>query len=328
MDIPILQENYRVTKFNIELSQFDLEDVQLNRKYSAPNNDFVWIIKDKNNERNCLILESCKNFESIELIEVLYYFFNDANFCWKKEPYKSKKLLPQDLLSLPVEVMEFGKVRKKFEFKIYYKNDIQTDDECSHCSPLDELVRDFASLMKNEESSDVTIIVGSEKFLVHKLILSTRSSVLAAMFNSDILEKEKGLVEIEGISPGTFKFLLEFIYTGQIVADKNDNDNVNWLELALAATKYNIKSLQKISTKKLAENVNSDNALDILILSDSIKDDELKKISSNFIIENKSKIVDTEKYEEMIRSNTDLALELFRDFMSNKYSTPKKRKLS
>ena len=86
----------------------------------------------------------------------------------------------------------------------------------------ENLSNDFQSLLDNGKSSDVTLLVGGghfgevKEFRAHRLVLTTRSEVFAAMFDhSDTKEAQEGRVEISDVSADVFEQFLRFIYTGK-----------------------------------------------------------------------------------------------------------------
>lgn len=319
MEVPVSTKNYTFTEFTAEFSTSFLKKSKLNKKFRLQddNNNFTWTVKKKIQDTNSLILDSCDHPEQISKVHVLLFHYDKDEECWRKEPYEMKILYPHDFQKLPSEIMEFGEYKKKIEFLIYAKPDHVR-------SSVDSMNKYYANLIKNKELSDVTLILENEKFFCHKLILTTRSEVFAAMFNSEMVEKQQGEIKIIDIRPEIFKLVLEFIYSGQISNYKNEE--ISWYELMLAADKYNIKSLRDICAQKLAENLNPDNAIDTLIIAHRLNNDDLKKESASFIILNKSDIVGTEKLKKLTELNIGLILELFKEFLSDDYCIKKRMK--
>ena len=59
--------------------------------------------------------------------------------------------------------------------------------------------------------------VGEEIFHAHRFIVSARSRVMAAMFNTDMVEAKTGRVVISNdVDGATFQHFLNFLYTGQL----------------------------------------------------------------------------------------------------------------
>lgn len=305
------QNNLLLKECFLELTSRELKK-NFNQKFIISDYDYemVWVVKRcSGKSSNSLVLESCTNTKDITRITLLVYKHLEDETRWNDLPCITKILSSSDLQTLPIEIMELYTSKKKVEFKIDSLNK-------NLFTSMDDIVKDYRNLMNNEQLSDVQLVVRNEKFFAHKLILSSRSTVFAAVFYFDLLDKQKGVFEIKDQKPEIFKLLLNFIYTGQIDQD----ESINWLELLSAAHHYDVPSLKSICARRLADNLSIDNAIDVYVLSDKVKDFKLKKISARFIILNKSLIVDTDKYEKMITTNADLAVQLFRSVMSNEYS--------
>ena len=119
------------------------------------------------------------------------------------------------------------------------------------------LVDDYASLRKNGLMSDVTIVCEGERFPVHKLILSARSQVFAAMFShKDTLEDKHKEVLVEDSDKLTMDLFLTFLYDATL---HNDLPFESYAELLKAADKYQVTSLIKACTVKLSKKLSTEN---------------------------------------------------------------------
>ncbi|ODM90005.1 Protein roadkill [Orchesella cincta] len=83
----------------------------------------------------------------------------------------------------------------------------------------DSFARDFGKLFKNSIGADVTISTGKTKFQAHTLILKARSSVFAAMFNTNMIENETKSLVISDFDDVVVKGMLEYLYTGKLIED-------------------------------------------------------------------------------------------------------------
>ncbi|XP_077973636.1 kelch-like protein 38 isoform X1 [Styela clava] len=70
---------------------------------------------------------------------------------------------------------------------------------------------------------DFTIKVGSEKFRVHKIILSTATDYFKLMFRHETVETLSGEVDIQGFSADTIKKVIEYIYTSKFPIDETSD---------------------------------------------------------------------------------------------------------
>jgi hypothetical protein len=97
-----------------------------------------------------------------------------------------------------------------------------------------------ASLFNKPELSDIRLTVGSTTYYAHKLILSAASDVFSRMINSDWLESQAEVLELqeEEECVKAFDLFLFFLYTGTIaLSDKYV------VPLYLLADKYHVSQL-------------------------------------------------------------------------------------
>lgn len=82
--------------------------------------------------------------------------------------------------------------------------------------PEDNLSTDLGKLLEEGLFSDITLMVGDQRFPVHKALLASRSPVFAGMFRHIEMEESKqGVVQIKDLEPEVLKEMLKFIYTGK-----------------------------------------------------------------------------------------------------------------
>ncbi|KFM66925.1 Protein roadkill, partial [Stegodyphus mimosarum] len=108
------------------------------------------------------------------------------------------------------------------------EKEVQTDGDFSILSVPDKpiatidtnaltsLSRDMQIMYKENHHSDFTLICGSEKFHVHKCVLSVRSPVFASMFQHSMIEATENRMTITDIDAFVLEQLVLFIYTGSI----------------------------------------------------------------------------------------------------------------
>ena len=170
----------------------------------------------------------------------------------------------------------------------------------------DFLIDNLGDLMEDAESSDVTLKVGTQEFKSHIAILKVRSAVFAAMFRTDMREKQNKEVEIEDIDADVFSNFLRFIYTGSCqVEDKTT-------ELLACADKYGLEDLKTMCGQYLEQNLHLENAVDTLILADTYSAEGLKAASVKFITGNITHIKVTNKWKSLLDSHANLGLEILR----------------
>jgi speckle-type POZ protein len=127
----------------------------------------------------------------------------------------------------------------------------------------DQLLRtQLEELFHNKTLSDVTLDVCGRCFDAHKAILSSRSSVFAAMFVHETTEKLSNYVDIQDIHPDVFHEVLRFIYTGRVPSEKMT------AALFAAADKYLLEQLKLECENQLIHRMSAENCLELLALVD------------------------------------------------------------
>lgn len=182
---------------------------------------------------------------------------------------------------------------------------IKIDHHCDRFS--NQIVEDFSNFFENSSLQDVVFIINENEVSAHKQILAARNSVFRTMFESDMLERENGKVEIADIELNIFKQLLLFIYSGRV-----DSDDLEvWLKLIVAADKYSITSLVKICEKLISAHFTASNVIDVFAIADLVKAAMLKEKCIEFIHQNMFQVINSEAYKSLVKSNrADLISEI------------------
>merc|ERR1712130_490213 len=117
---------------------------------------------------------------------------------------------------------------------------IPTEVSDVECEAQKEILRDLSCLSRESNHTDLTIECKGEKFSCHKALLAARSPVLSALLRSDMVESTTSTIKVEDANPSTVRTLLDFLYTGQL--PENGDEDGNLLHLAV---KYNLPALTK-----------------------------------------------------------------------------------
>lgn len=64
---------------------------------------------------------------------------------------------------------------------------------------------------------DVVIIVDSERFPCHRIILATDSPVLARIFNKGMVESKMNEISLEEVKKKVWKAVVQYVYTGKMI---------------------------------------------------------------------------------------------------------------
>ncbi|CAL1285698.1 unnamed protein product [Larinioides sclopetarius] len=175
---------------------------------------------------------------------------------------------------------------------------------------LGELSNDFERLLGPESScfADVTLKCGGASFQVHKIILSARSPVFAAMFANPMKESLKNEVDISDIEVSVLRTLLVYMYTGKT----SDLTSSSAADLLFVADKYQIQDLKMVCSYFLMETVSFQNVWRMLALGDLFAED-LKSFAMDYICNTCGEISvleSTEQWKTLQKERPGLALEV------------------
>lgn len=183
------------------------------------------------------------------------------------------------------------------------------DDKPSQVdNSLKQMSEQFGTLFGNKKFSDVKIRCGKEEFHCHKNILSGRSSVFEAMFQSDMIENYLEEVVINNFKPEAVKEMLYFIYSGSTstgnLTDQNGKD------LLGAADQYQLDILKSMCEEKLCSSLEVTNSVELLVLADLYRASKLRRMALRLVANNMNKIVISDVYKELNARHPSLTLEI------------------
>ena len=208
-------------------------------------------------------------------------------------------------ISVPVQSIPSGPIRIRLNGTITSTIYQQNSQDIPGITAQYRLKR-MKSIFKEEQYWDTEIKVGDKTFRVHKVILASASEVFHKMFESDMQEKNSGIVEISDVDPAVMSDLLTYIYTG-------DAPNLKTLvkELMIAADKYNLQDLICICMKQLETDLTSSNVAEILLLADKIIiGSPLKTACINYVVSNYASVSQTKSWKFLKDASKELTLEI------------------
>ncbi|KAL1403676.1 hypothetical protein pipiens_005590 [Culex pipiens pipiens] len=176
---------------------------------------------------------------------------------------------------------------------------------------ISEVLENYASLLSNEQLSDVTILVDQKKFYAQRAILSVRSPVFAAMFQSGMQESALNRIVIEDIEPDVFEEVLRFIYVGKVIGLERMAH-----ELLAAADKYALDRLRKMCEGHLGRHITQETVLKTLALAGLYHAEELKDQAVRFICKNIKTMQSTE-WKSFAHAHPDLVADILSAMANN-----------
>jgi len=169
--------------------------------------------------------------------------------------------------------------------------------------PQNILFKDIQTFIQTDTFKDFRIQIDDQEFPVHKFLLAARSPTLAEILKNNPEVENLNLVDI---SVEIFEIILKFLYTDELPGD----DGTNFLHLFAAAGKLRIQELKNYAATKLIDNIEEENVLEVLNLSNKYEHEELRQKSFEQIKKNYPKIIFKDKWE----SETEIVTKIIEVF--------------
>ena len=170
-----------------------------------------------------------------------------------------------------------------------------------------QMNQQIGKLLGDQKFSDVRIICGEVVFDCHRSILSVRSPVFEAMFQSEMLENLKEVV-IKDHRPEVVKEMLHFIYNGATSTETVMNEIGK--DLLGAADQYQLDILKNKCEEKLCSSLEFSNSVELLVLADLHHLSKLRSMALRLVARNMDTIVDTDVYKDFARHHPDISKEI------------------
>ncbi|XP_045023631.1 speckle-type POZ protein B-like [Daphnia magna] len=167
----------------------------------------------------------------------------------------------------------------------------------------------FINLYVNQFNCDVTFHFDTaekdESIGGHVNILSVRSSIFAAMFQSGMQETNTRKVCIKDIKPDIFKQLLYYIYSGR-TSTKLSEEIAQ--PLYVAADMYDIEDLKDECVQFLLSCIKLENAINLMAWAHVLSIDSIKEATLTFVESRGREICKQDDWERLIKNYPDLSL--------------------
>ena len=139
---------------------------------------------------------------------------------------------------------------------------------------------------------DVTLVAkeGNE-FRAHKNVLSAASPFFVKLLQSEMREKDEGVIRFEDISGLILADVLEFIYTGNVEVNET-----NATDLIIAAEYLLIEGLKTKSGRFLEQQITSSNCISTFRFAEKYRCEELVANSTKFILDNFASVAESEEF--------------------------------
>lgn len=154
-----------------------------------------------------------------------------------------------------------------------------------------EMLEVMNILRRSQKLCDVTLSVGEEKFLAHKIVLAASSQYFKAMFTSGMREEEMNTIPLHGISPCTLATLIEFAYTAEIRVNE-----MNVCYLLPAATMFQMNHVVEACCVFLEHQLDPSNCIGIADFSSEHGCIELEQKAREFIQKKFCEVIDCDEF--------------------------------
>ncbi|XP_021004426.1 uncharacterized protein [Parasteatoda tepidariorum] len=161
------------------------------------------------------------------------------------------------------------------------------------------------SMFEDKTFCDVTLMAEGKTIPAHKCVLSVRSPVFRAMFESDMKETQTSSVDICDLSAATLNHMLTFVYTNNV-----DLASIDVSELYAAADKYQILDLRQYCSNFFIETLTVKNVCDVLELADLHQHRDLDRALRNFIYKNAKDVLISSAWKSFMKKHVKLAGEI------------------
>ena len=140
---------------------------------------------------------------------------------------------------------------------------------------------------------DITLVAnGGKEFKAHRNLLSAASPFFEKLLQSEMKEKEEGVIRFEDISELILADILEFIYTGSV-----EINETNATDLIIVAEYLLIEGLKTKSGRFLEQQqMTSSNCISTLNFAEKYRCEELVINSTKFMLENFASVAESEEF--------------------------------
>ena len=190
------------------------------------------------------------------MYKIIVSLLNSALSFGQKQPFKVSNFSVDTSLVIslcPFILLENALFQTRISLSAYSSVTLGSRSSMSF-DPNKSLNEGVGSLLGSQKYSDLTLNTRNRSFKLHKAIVCSQSTVLAAMCDSGFKESSTSILRLEHDDPVTVERMLKFLYTGKY--DHGDfNSSVCQILMASTlvysiADKYDIKGLKMLAKAK------------------------------------------------------------------------------
>ena len=159
-----------------------------------------------------------------------------------------------------------------------------------------ELMKRLNMQRRQDYLCDITLVAKEGKeFKAHRNVLSAVSPFFAKLFQSEMKEKEEGIIRFEEISASILEDVLEFIYTGHVMIFNERNAK----DLIVAADFLLLICLKTFAGRFLEQRLSNSNCISTFYFAEKYQCEELVAKTRKFVHENFASVAELDEFLEL-----------------------------
>ena len=170
--------------------------------------------------------------------------------------------------------------------------DLEPINETEQSSYCVQLMKRLNIQRQQIHFCNITLVAKEgRKFKAHRNVLSAASPFFSKLLQSEMKEREEGVIRFEEISKSILSDVLEFIYTGSVeINEKNARD------LIIAADYLLLESLKTISGRFVEKQMTIGNCISTFYFAEKYRCEELVLRSTKFIQDNFTSVAKSDEF--------------------------------
>ena len=159
-----------------------------------------------------------------------------------------------------------------------------------------ELMKRLNMQRRQDYLCDITLVAEEgREFKAHRNVLSAVSPFFVKLFQSEMKEKEEGVIRFEEISASVLEDVLEFIYTGHVVI----LDERNAKDLIIAADYLLLVCLKTFAGRFLEQRLSHSDCISTFYFAERFQCEELVARTRKFVHENFASVAELDEFLDL-----------------------------
>ena len=217
-----------------------------------------------------------------------------------------KNVLDEEKLEIQAVITFKGKVKNI---------NMSLDTEENMPTEVAKVGLDLFKSFESQEFCDFDIVCDDKIIKCHKVVLASRSPVFRAMLLHHMEESSNQKVEPKNFDFDTMYLVLKFLYRGEIEQSLLTKHAETIFK---AADYYEIEDLKKACELVLVTQLNIKNMLDMLVMADMYKANELKLAAKKLMVDNSKELMKQKDWKLRFGSSQSLLFEILESVIVKK----------